>query len=66
MTNDEIELLLLEWAKARGGYITEQNIESITARLEEHFLDPDTTTLEQARRVLGLPVIITPRLWRGG
>jgi hypothetical protein len=54
MTDDEIAQLILEWATAKGGYLADEELDSLTAVLEEHFDSPETATLEEARRVLGL------------
>lgn len=54
MTDEELEDLLLEWAIAKGGSFTEEELKSLIAVLEEHFLSPETATLEKAREVLGL------------
>jgi len=54
MTDDEIAQLLLEWATAKGGFFTDEELDSLTAVLEEHFLSPETATLEEAKQVLGL------------
>jgi hypothetical protein len=54
MTDDEIAQLLLEWATAKGGFFTDEELDSLTAALEEHFLSPETATLEEAKDVLGL------------
>ena len=56
MTDDEVAQLILEWATAKGGYFTDDEIDSMTAVLEEHLPDPETATLEEARQVLGLGV----------
>jgi hypothetical protein len=42
MTDDEVAQLILEWAIAKGGFFTDEELDSLTAVLEE------------ARRVLGL------------
>ena len=54
MTDDEVAQLILEWATAKGGFFTYEELDSLTAVLEEHLLDPETATLREARRVLGL------------
>jgi len=54
MTDEEIRQLLLEWANAKGGSFSEEELESLTAVLEEHFESPKTATMEEARRVTGL------------
>ena len=54
MTLDETKDLLLEWAEAKGGTFTEEEFSSMIAVLEERFLGPETTTLEQAREAIGL------------
>jgi hypothetical protein len=54
MTDDEIAQLILEWATAKGGYFADDELDSLRAVLEEHFLSPETTTLEEAKQVLGL------------
>lgn len=54
MTNEEMKQLLVEWAVAKGGYFTYDELDSLTAVLEEHFDSPETATLEEARRVVGL------------
>ena len=54
MSDEEINQLLLEWANAKGGTFTEEELESLTAILEEHFDSPQTATIEEARRVIGL------------
>jgi hypothetical protein len=54
MTDDEVAQLILEWATAKGGFFTDEELDSLTAVLEEHFDRPETATLEEARRVLGL------------
>ena len=46
--------LLLEWVCARGGSFTEEELDSLIAVLEEHFLSPGTTTLDEARQAIGL------------
>jgi hypothetical protein len=54
MTDEEVKQLLVEWATAKGGFFTDEELDSVTAVLEEHLPDPETATLQQARRVLGL------------
>ena len=54
MTYEEVEVLLLEWAAAKGGRFTEEDLASLIAVLEERFLSPETATLEQAREAIGL------------
>lgn len=54
MTNEEAETLLLEWASAKGGRFTQEELDSLVAVLEEHFIRPETATLEKAREVIGL------------
>lgn len=54
MTEEEVKVLLLEWATAKGGSFTDEELNSLTAVLEEHFLNPETATLERAREVIGL------------
>jgi hypothetical protein len=55
MTEEEVGQLILEWAKARGGVFTDEELDSLIALLEEHFPGgPQRTTLEEAKRVLGL------------
>jgi hypothetical protein len=54
MTDDEVAELILEWATAKGGFFTDEDIDSLIAVLEEHFESPKTATLEEARRVAGL------------
>jgi hypothetical protein len=54
MTDDEVAQLILEWATAKGGYFTDEELDSLIAVLEEHLPDPETATLEEAKRVLGL------------
>ena len=54
MTEEEVEQLILEWASAKGGFFTDEELDSLTAVLEEHFISPETATLEEARRVIGL------------
>jgi len=54
MTDEEIKQLLIEWANAKGGTFTEQELESLTAVLEEHFDSPQTASIEEARRLIGL------------
>ena len=54
MTDDEVAQLLLEWATAKGGSFTDEELDSLTVVLEEHFESPETATLWEARRVLGL------------
>ena len=54
MTDEEVRELLLEWANAKGGSFTEEELESLTAVLEEHFDSPQTATIEEARQVIGL------------
>ena len=54
MTDEEMKQLLVEWAVAKGGYFTYDELDSLTAVLEEHFLSPEMATLEGARQVLGL------------
>jgi hypothetical protein len=39
---------------AEGGFFTDEELDSLIAVLEEHFLDPETATLEEAKQVLGL------------
>ena len=48
MTDEEVAQLLLEWATAKGGYFTDEELDSLTAVLEEHLPNPETATLEQA------------------
>ena len=55
MTDEELAQLIREWAAARGGIVTDDDFDSLAAVLGEHFLSPETATLEEARRVLGLP-----------
>jgi hypothetical protein len=54
VSDEEIKQLLLEWADAKGGTFTEEELESLTAVLEEHFDSPRTATFEEVRRVIGL------------
>ena len=54
MTDEEVKTLLVEWAIAKGGFFTYEELDSLTAVLEEHLPNPETATLEQARQVLGL------------
>jgi hypothetical protein len=54
VTDDEIAQLLLEWATAKGGFFTCEELDSLTAVLEEHFDSPETATLEEAKQVLVL------------
>jgi hypothetical protein len=54
VSDEEIKQLLLEWADAKGGIFSEEELESLTAVLEEHFDSPLTATIEEARRVIGL------------
>jgi len=54
MTDEEAKALLLEWATAKGGSFTDEELSSLVAVLEEHFLSPETATIEQARKVIGL------------
>lgn len=54
MTDKEVEQMLIEWACARGGVVTDEDFESLYAVLEEHFPDVEKATLEEARQVLGL------------
>jgi len=54
MTDEEVAQLILEWATAKGGYFTDEELDGLTAVLEEHFDSPQTATLEEARQVLGL------------
>ena len=54
MTDEEVAQLILEWASAKGGFFTDEELDSLTAVLEEHFISPETATLEEARRVIGL------------
>ncbi len=54
MTLEETKELLKEWAAARGGTFTQEDLDNLTAVLEERFLSPETTTLEQARQAIGL------------
>lgn len=54
MSDEEIKQLLIEWANAKGGAFTEEELESLTALLEEHFESPQTATIEEARLVIGL------------
>jgi len=54
MTDEEVAQLILEWATAKGGFFTGEELDSLTAVLEEHFDSPETATLQDARQVLGL------------
>ena len=54
MTDEEVKELLMEWAAAKGGSFTEDDLASLIAVLEERFLSPETATLEQAREAIGL------------
>ena len=54
MTDEEVAQLIKEWAIAKGGLFTDEELDSLTAVLEEHLPDPETATLEEARQVLGL------------
>ena len=54
MNEQEMEQLLLEWMAAKGGAVTDGQFADLTACLEEHFADPETTTLEEARKALAL------------
>ena len=54
LTLEETKDLLLEWAEAKGGTFTEEEFTSMIAVLEERFLSPETTTLQQAREAIGL------------
>lgn len=54
MTDEEAKNLLCEWASAKGGTFTQEELDSLVAVLEEHFLNPETATLERAREVVGL------------
>ena len=54
MTLEETKELLLEWAEAKGGRFTEEEFTSMIAVLEERFLSPEATTLQQAREAIGL------------
>ena len=54
MTDDEVAQLILEWATAKGGYLADDELDSLTAVLQEHFLSPEMATLEEAKEVLGL------------
>ena len=54
MTDEEVKQLLVEWATTRGGFFTDEELDSLTAVLEEHFISPDIATLQEARKVLGL------------
>ena len=53
MTDEEVKALLLEWATAKGGQFTDEELDSLIAVLE-HFASPETATLEKAREVIGL------------
>jgi hypothetical protein len=48
MTDDEVAQLILEWATAKGGYFTDEELDSLIAVLEEHFESPETATLWEA------------------
>jgi hypothetical protein len=54
MTDEEVAQLIKEWAIAKGGFFSDEELESLTAVLEEHFDSPETATLQDARQVLGL------------
>ena len=54
MTDEEAKQLLLEWTQAKGGSFTDEELNSLIAVLEEHFVSPETATLEKAREVIGL------------
>jgi len=54
MTDEEVKILLLEWASAKGGMFTQEELDSLVAVLEEHFINPETATLEGVRKVIGL------------
>ena len=55
MTDEELAQLIRAWAIAKGGIITDDDLDSLAAMLGEHFISPETATLEEARRVLGQP-----------
>ena len=55
MTDKELAQLIIEWAVAKGGIVTDDDFDSLAAVLGEHCPNPETATLEQARQVLGLP-----------
>ena len=54
MTLEVVKELLREWAEAKGGSFTDEDLASLVAVLEERFLSPETATLEQAREAIGL------------
>ena len=54
MTDKEVAQLILEWAIAKGGFFIDEELDSLTAVLEEHLESPATATLKEARQVLGL------------
>jgi hypothetical protein len=54
MTNKEVVNLTKEWAIAKGGFFTDEELDSLTAVLAKHFMGPETATLEEAGRILGL------------
>ena len=54
MTDADVAELIRQFAKAKGGTVTEQELDCMTAILEEHWLTPEEATLEEALKVLGL------------
>jgi len=54
VTDEELAQLIIEWAAARGGTVTDDDLDSLVAVLGEHFISPEAATLEEARRVLNL------------
>lgn len=54
MTNEELEELLREWAAAKGGTVTYDDLEALAAVLGEHFPNPEETTFDEARQLLRL------------
>jgi hypothetical protein len=47
MTDDEVAQLILEWAVAKGGFFTDEELDSLMAVLEEHFDSRETATLRK-------------------
>ena len=55
MTDKELIRLIREWVIAKAGVVTDDDFDSLIALLGEHFLTPETATLEEARGLLELP-----------
>ena len=52
VTEDELRQLIMDWAIAKGGVVTDDDFDSVVALLEEHHLGPEMANLEKARKAL--------------